>query len=258
MGRITLNAKTQDEMSQYDDIAFEINYISNLNEIDIKNANGDNLRFKNAEQIQEMIDSSTSNFVTESEVTTALNQAISNIPSEINFEIQDTLYQSGAEVTVVTGEHTHYLVDTTEFIGHVDSDQARWQTTLDAQVAQEARLKQWCQDLILGSTPILDYGNPTLVMGAGGLVNLLDGQEWTAPYNGAIVCSSGGLLSVAYSVLVNGVSVWESPIYLLGAKIGGDDTPSTEIPISSGDVVTASGLLSLGSPINVTFYKNKA
>ncbi len=140
---------------------------------------------------------------------------------------------------------------------HIASDEGRWQSTLDFSVAMEARLKQYVEDRIAGVIFPVDYGNPTLVMGNGGLVNLLDGQEWTAPTNGAIICATGGLLSVAYQVQINNTGVWDSPLYALGIKIGGDDSPSPEIPINAGDVVTASGLLSLGSPINVTFYRNK-
>ena len=159
----------------------------------------------------------------------------------------------------IVGEPVYInLIDVYDMLNsHIQSDEGRWQSTLDYMVALEARLKQYVEDRIAGVTFPVDYGNPTLVMGNGGLVNLLDGQEWTAPVSGAIVCASGGLLSVAYQVQIDGTGIWDSPLYALGIKIGGGDSPSPDIPINAGQVVTASGLLSLGSPINVTFYRNK-
>ncbi len=140
---------------------------------------------------------------------------------------------------------------------HIEEDAQRWQTMNDLIIKGLADVKQYCQELYEGTTPTYDYSQPTVVIGSNGLITVADGNEWTATGNGAIICSVGGLLGTSIIVKINDIDVWTSPISVLGLPVGGDENPSVEIRINSGDVVSTSGLLGVGQSLNITFYPNK-
>ncbi len=157
--------------------------------------------------------------------------------------------------TAVTSQNTAIAQNTSNLTNHISDDQDRWQSIVDLISKNTTDMKAWVKNQIAGTNPSYDYTNGSIVAGAGGLLNISQaGSTWVAPMNGSLVCSIGGLLSLGVSVLVNDASVWDSPVYLLGVKVGGGDNPSAEIPINAGDVVSLSNVLSLGTAINVMFY----
>ncbi len=144
---------------------------------------------------------------------------------------------------------------------HIDSDEQRWQTTVDSAAQMQANILDQVQKMILGTSMPLDYANPQTVVGTNGFLTLGQTNTWQVPYNGAIVCSAGGALTTSVTVMVmDGSAVtqeWISPTYVLGLPVGGDKIPSNYIPVEAGNIVTTSGLLTLGSPISVIYYPNK-
>ncbi len=170
------------------------------------------------------------------------------------YEKQDTISTIPTGISKVNSILIH---DDTIIVNHISSDDDRWNTTLDSFVKIEARLKKYAQDLYAGTIPVYDYSNPTTIIGTDGLIKVGSGQEYTITGNGAINCQVGGLLGTAILVKINDVVVWTSPTVVLGIKVGGDNNPSDDIQVSTGDIITTEGLLGVGQTLNITFYPNK-
>ncbi len=117
-----------------------------------------------------------------------------------------------------------------------------------------ARLLEEAQKIYDGSTPKLDYTQPLVVLGTGGLITLGDNNGWTATSNGGIVVTYSATLGAAKILLVDGVQRWQAVLALLGAST--TKSPSEPIQVSTGQVVTVTGLVGLVESLDVTFYPN--
>lgn len=163
----------------------------------------------------------------------------------IGKEIPGVIYDS----TPVTVAMLIRLI-TNHFVG----DDSRWQSVVTLIANTDAATREWTKRQIAGTAPNYNYGASQIVFGEGGLIDVASGQSWTVPANGAIKCSIGGLLSLGASVMRNGESVWNSPVYLLGLQTGGDNNPSDEIPVYADDEVSLSKALAAGTSLVVTYY----
>lgn len=122
--------------------------------------------------------------------------------------------------------------------GHISGDNTRWQVEADANAKLMARLEGLLTE-------------PVVVVGEGGLINVLDlSSNWTATVKGSIVCSYAGLPLAAVSVLVDSAPVWT-------CILGLTENPSQKIPVEAGQTVSLSSLLSIGVAISVIFYPDE-
>lgn len=209
--------------------------------------------------IQLMIDNTAANYLTEAQVRdlVAQNTADQLTEEQVNEIVSRALEVAGTSIVPLGDFQTDQLRQDTALQSHIDGDLLRWQQSLDANVKLRADMMAYAQNLYSGTVPVYDYTIPQKIYGTGGLVNLLNGDSYTVPQNGAIVCEVGGLLGLAVVVQVNGNTVWTSPVMLLGAQISGDTNPSSEIQVSTGDIVTTTGVLGVGQVLDITFYPNK-
>ncbi len=99
-----------------------------------------------------------------------------------------------------------------------------------------------------------DFTQPTKVVGKDGIIAVGGSEGYTFTANGAIVVTYSALIGAAKSVLVDDVVVWETVLSLLGANT--TKSPSDPIKVSTGQVVTTSGLLGVAESLDVTFYPN--
>ncbi len=108
-----------------------------------------------------------------------------------------------------------------------------------------------------GYVPVMDESNPTVIYDGGSLVNLATLGSRTVEQNGYVVISYKALLGVApsVSILRNGETVPETIDYSL-LSILGSGLPSEPIQVSTGDVISVTGTLELGSAFTMTFYPN--
>lgn len=136
---------------------------------------------------------------------------------------------------------------------HIAGDTQRWQQIADGNAALYASMVQIAQDVYKGAPVQYDMSRGTVIIGGGGIITLGGGGSWTAAQNGCIVCIYNSVFGGLASVSVNGTEQFNSGVSVLGLN----GTPSDPIRINAGDVVTASGGLSLGGSFNVTFYPNK-
>lgn len=134
---------------------------------------------------------------------------------------------------------------------HIRDDAKRWQLQADVNASMDARIIELAQQVYDGTIPQMDESNPTVIIGTGGLIDLGSSDSYTIVKNGYIRCVYQTILGAAISVLVNGVSVFDVLVGLLGTQA------SDFIQVSTGDVITSIGTLSLGGGLNVTFYPNK-
>lgn len=113
---------------------------------------------------------------------------------------------------------------------------------------------------IYAGTDTLNYDltNPTTIIGNGGIITVGGGQDFTITQNGAIQCQASAVLQAKSVVITyaNGdpSTTWTAPL-LLG--LVGSKNPSDFYRVSTGDVVSLTGVLGVGDTINVTFYPNK-
>lgn len=197
-----------------------------------------------------IVDETPIDYVTNDALSNAIAEAANNFATVAYVDQQDQAIEG--TLTAVAQSNSD---DITALANHITDDQSRWQSLVDLIANNTADMKEWVKGQIAGTNPAYDYNSGTTVIGDGGLLNIaISGSEWIAPVNGAIVCSIGGLLSLGASILVNGTSVWDSPVYLLSIQVGGDTNPSPEIEISAGDRISLSTVLSLGTALNVKFY----
>lgn len=136
--------------------------------------------------------------------------------------------------------------------GHIEGDSLRWQQIGDAIASMYGSMVEVAQEVYAGTLPEMDTTRPTQIYGSGGLLTLDAGGQWTAPVNGFIVVVYQAILGVAPVLLKNDTAVDYGSLSILGSG-----TPSAPIQVNSGDVLTATGSLGLGSSFNVTFYPNK-
>ncbi len=204
-----------------------------------------------------------------------LKQEIKSLEQEIE-QIKNSVSSQANTVSMLQGqvnrnsldiEANHSMLVTTvsysiaetnqKLDDHIDTDNPRWASVLDLINANNALLLKQVQDMMSGTALPIDYNSPQTIIGTNGLLNLGGSNSWTATQNGAIICSCVGLLSVAVSIIVmrggNTVFTWTSPV-LLGL---GSQNPSDPFQIETGDIITTSGLLSVGSSVSCIFYPVK-
>jgi hypothetical protein len=136
-----------------------------------------------------------------------------------------------------------------QLLRHIKNDESRWQNMLDAIVISENKIMALIQSISSSSVDNYDYSNPTTIIGTDGLITVGQNKSATITANGAIKCSVGGLLSAVIDIKINDVTVWSSPLSIVG-----NTNSSGYIVVSEGDVVSTNGVLGLGQVINVTFY----
>lgn len=171
-----------------------------------------------------------------------ISEALPNLATRDEMITNDTQIMS----TLTTGDNNLNI----KIDDHIDGDEVRWQADADAKVKMIADLKEWTKKQIAGTNPQYNYESPTVVIGSGGLINILDlASNWTVPANGAIICSYSGLPVALTSVNIDGEPVWSVPLLGIGAI-----NPSDEIPVTPGQVISLSTLLSVGFKISVSYY----
>lgn len=138
-----------------------------------------------------------------------------------------------------------------ELTSHIESDNLRWQSVTKSIVDLRAELKQFVIDTYAGIVPQYDYSKTVTVITGGSLVNLVEQDTYTVPVNGAIQATVGGLLGAGLQLKVNGETVWTAPLNLLLPL------SSDEIPVSAGDIISASGVVGIGQTIDVSYTPNK-
>ncbi len=134
---------------------------------------------------------------------------------------------------------------------HESADAERWQLQADSDAAMLAQFATIAQNIYDGSQPPVDTTQPTTIIGTGGLISLGASDGYTITQNGYIQCVYKTIIGAVIIVNVNDVPVFTTAIGLLGSHT------SDYIQVSTGDIITSSGLLSLGGGLNVTFYPNK-
>ncbi len=147
---------------------------------------------------------------------------------------------------------------------HKEDGQIRWQAITDSLVDLKAQLiaeaYKIAADVYEGIEPTYDMTKPTVIIGNNGLIDLASQTSYTCVANGAIICGCNAILGVAKVItityLAGGSTTWTSPLSVLGLPVGGDANPSNPMQVSTGDVISVSGVLSLGETLNVTFYPN--
>ncbi len=155
------------------------------------------------------------------------------------------------------GEMAHNIVGVdksrTELKKHIDEDMARRKMVSDGMAAVYAAAIKKAQEIYAGTTDLdFDFNQPTVIIGANGLLSVGASGGYAVPANGAIVCTYSAVVGAVKTVQVNGATVWTSPLSLLGLGV----PPSDPIRVNAGDVISSVGVLGLGESLNVTFYPN--